>query len=79
MAEKLVDVIVKLRQHGKKDQLPKLLFDKKWFNYVVTFFFFLKMAKNWVGRTTLNGEKNRMASTKKKRKKDKHSGETKFQ
>ena len=43
------------------------------------FFFFLKMAKNWVGRTTLNGEKNRMASTKKKRKKDKHSGETKFQ
>ena len=29
---------------------------EKWFNYVVTFF--LKMQQTWVGRTTLNGEKN---------------------
>ena len=71
MAEKLVDVIVKLTQRGKKFQSPKL--------YVVTrliFFtlkelykikavqlrnlllFFLKMPKTWVGRTKLNGEIN---------------------
>ena len=48
MTENLVDVIVKLRQHGKKDQPPQLLCDNN---------FFLKMEKIWVGRTTLNGEK----------------------
>ena len=31
-------------------------FCEKWCNYVVTFFF-LKMPKIWVGRTTVNGEK----------------------
>ena len=40
MAEKLVDVVAKLRQRGKKDQPPKL----------PTIFFFLKSAKN-VGRS----------------------------
>ena len=30
---------------------------EKWCNYFVTFFF-LKMPKIWVGRTTVNGEKN---------------------
>ena len=30
--------------------------DEKWFNYIVTFFFW-KMPKNWVGQTTLKGEK----------------------
>ena len=52
MAEKLVDVIAKLRQRGKKDQPPKLyvvtmlIFQikrtiqrEKWFNYVITFSF----------------------------------------
>ena len=34
----------------------KEYFKRKWFNYVVTFFF-LKMPKIWVGRTTPNGEK----------------------
>ena len=36
-----------------------IISSEKWFNYVVNFFFF-EMAKIWVGRTTLNGEK-RMA------------------
>ena len=53
MAEKLVDVFVKLRQRGKKDQPPKLyvvtmlvfmikrtISSEKWVNYVITFFFF---------------------------------------
>ena len=29
---------------------------EKWFNYVITFFFF-NMSKIWVGRTTLDGER----------------------
>ena len=33
-----------------------IISSEKWFNYVVTFFFFLKKPKIWVGRTTLNGE-----------------------
>ena len=53
MAEKLVDVIVKLRQRWKKDQPLKLLCDIK--NGLTTsllffFFFFWKMAKILVGR-----------------------------
>ena len=53
MVEKLVDVFVKLRQHGKKDQPPKLyvvtmlifmikrtIESEKWVNYVTTSFFF---------------------------------------
>ena len=38
-------------------QIKRIISSEKWFNYVVTFFFFLKMPKIWVGRTTLNGEK----------------------
>ena len=60
MAEKMVDVVAKLRQRGKKDQPPKLLCDIKWLKNVVTnffFFFFWKMPKILVGRTTRNGEK----------------------
>ena len=41
-------------------QIKRIISSEKWFNYVVTFFF-LKMLKIWVGRTTLNGEKKRMA------------------
>ena len=39
-------------------QIKRIISSEKWFNYVVTFFFFslLKMPKIWVGRTTLNGE-----------------------
>ena len=33
-------------------------------NYVITIFFFLKMPKIWVGRTTLNGEKKEDALPK---------------
>ena len=38
-------------------QIKRIISSEKWFNYVVTFFFFLKMPKIWVGRSTLNGEK----------------------
>ena len=39
-------------------QVKKIISSEKWFNYVVTsLFFFLKMTKIWVSRTTLNGEK----------------------
>ena len=38
-------------------QIKRIISSEKWFNYVVTFFFFLKIPKIWVGRTTLNGEK----------------------
>ena len=40
--------------------IKRIISSEKWLNYVVTFFsffFFLKMPKIWVGRTTLNGEK----------------------
>ena len=62
MAEKMANIVAKLRQRGEKDQPPKLLCDIKWLQNVVTyiyiyFFFFWKMPKNWVVRTTLNGEK----------------------
>ena len=40
-------------------QIKRIISSEKWFNYVVTLF--LKMPKIWVGRTTLNGEKRRMA------------------
>ena len=40
-------------------QIKRIISCEKWFNYVVTFFFVLKMPKIWVGRTTLNGEKKR--------------------
>ena len=36
---------------------PFFRLKEKWFNYVVTFFF-KKRKKIWVGRKTLNGEKN---------------------
>ena len=39
-------------------RLKRIISSEKWFNYVVTFlFFFLKIPKVWLGRTTLNGEK----------------------
>ena len=38
-------------------QIKRIISSEKWFSYVVTFFFFLKMPKIWVDRTTLNGEK----------------------
>ena len=37
-------------------QMKRITLSEKSFNYVVTFFF-LKMPKIWVGRTTLNGER----------------------
>ena len=37
-------------------QIKRIISREKWFHYVVTFFF-LKMPKIWVGRTTPNGEK----------------------
>ena len=47
------------------DAITKLIFEikritssEKWCKYVVTFFF-LKMPKIWVGRTTVKGEKKR--------------------
>ena len=36
--------------------IKRIISSEKWFNYVVPFFF-LKMTKIWVGRTTLNEEK----------------------
>ena len=42
-------------------QIKRIISSEKWFNYVVTcgfFFFFQKMPNIWVGRTTLNGEKD---------------------
>ena len=42
-------------------QIKRIILSEKWFNYVVPFFFFLKMPKSWVGRTTLKGEKKGMA------------------
>ena len=38
-------------------QIKRNISSEKWCNYVVPYFFFLKMAKIWVGRTTVNGEK----------------------
>ena len=38
-------------------QIKRIISSEKWCNYVVTFFFFLKMAKIWVCRTTVNREK----------------------
>ena len=38
-------------------QIKRIISSEKWRNYVLFFFFFLKMAKIWVGRTTVNGEK----------------------
>ena len=39
-------------------QMKRIISSEKCFNYVVTlFFFFVKMPKIWVGRTTLNREK----------------------
>ena len=39
----------------------KKLIKVKRFNYVITFSFFLKMAKIWVGRKTVKGKKKGMA------------------
>ena len=43
-------------------QIKRIISSEKWFNYVVTCFFvvvfFQKMPNIWVGRTTLNGEKD---------------------
>ena len=42
-------------------QIKRIILSEKWFNCLVTFFFVLKMPKIWVGRTTLNGKKKKMA------------------
>ena len=38
-------------------QIKRIISGEKWVNYLVTFFFFLKMPKIWVGWTTANREK----------------------
>ena len=38
-------------------QIKRIISSEKWFNYIVTSFFFSKMPQIWVGQTTLNGEK----------------------
>ena len=38
-------------------QIKRIISSEKWCKYVVTFFFFLKMPKIWVSRTTVKGEK----------------------
>ena len=41
-------------------QIKRIISSEKWIkvcNYFFVFYFFLKMSKIWVGRTTLNGEK----------------------
>ena len=50
-------------------QIKRIISSEKWFNYVVTCFFFLKMLKIWVGQTTLKGEKkeNGLTLTKERR------------
>ena len=48
---------VGLKKKKAKKKVIRIISSEKWFNYVVTFFFFLKMPKIWVGRTTLNGGK----------------------
>ena len=35
-------------------QIKRIISSEKWFDYVVTFFFWNYMPKIWVGRTTLN-------------------------
>ena len=42
-------------------QIKRIISREKWFDYVVTFFFWNYMPKIWVGRTTLNRGKKRMA------------------
>ena len=51
-----MDVVAKLRQHGKKDQPLKLLCNIK-MALTLPIFFFWKMPKNWVSRMMLHGEK----------------------
>ena len=41
-------------------QIERIISGEKWFNYAASFFF-SKMPKIWVGRTTVNREKKRMA------------------
>ena len=46
--------------------IKRIIPSEKWFNYVITvYFFFLKMPKIWVGRTTPNGEKREDGLTNK--------------
>ena len=47
-------------------QIKRIISSEKWFNHVVITFFFWKMTKLWVGRTTLNEGKKRMALRQKK-------------
>ena len=47
-------------------QIKRIISSEKWYNYVVTFFFW-KMPKIWVGRTTVNGEKKEDGLAKKER------------
>ena len=41
-------------------QIKRIISSEKWCNYIVSFFFFLKMPKIWVGQTTVNRKKKRM-------------------
>ena len=45
----------------------QIISSEKWVNYLVTFFFFLKMPKIWVGWTTANREKKEDSLTLKYR------------
>ena len=38
-------------------QIKRIISSEKWCNYFVTFFFFFKMSKTWVGWMMVNGEK----------------------
>ena len=38
-------------------QIKRIISNEKWFNYVVTSFFFFEMSKIWAGGTMLNGMK----------------------
>ena len=48
-------------------QIKRIISSEKWVNYLVTFFFFLKMPKIWVGWTTANREKKEDSLTLKYR------------
>ena len=52
---------VGLKKKKAKKKVIRIISSEKWFNYVVTFFFFLKMPKIWVGRTGEGKRRNEFA------------------
>ena len=61
MAEKLVDFVAKLRQRGKKDQPPKLLWDIKMFlkrRFFLFFVYFLLYQRRYTKRRKKGGWPN---------------------